>query len=285
MHPTFGPPLLQSAWSALSCSPRYPPRITYFSHSLHLSEKDAKLTLNFVLGSPLLIFCIFIRVFISKIRKKNFFSHSSQVWSTLHHQNHSWQSFTSIKSENGFFFCHDVSTNVSNIVFNSIIRYFICKLQNEFPLTAFVIITTGVFWEIRLFSEKRTVREKNHLVSRIVFVQTSHVFSFNITSAIQFLHIVLTTYVFHSWLPPMWNFTRQIRLFSEKRTSSEQNHSVSPLVFVFNITSVVLHPHQATRLSSSSMISSVFHICIIKMSVYLKHKIIRTHVVSIVQLM
>ena len=72
VHPTFGPPLLQSAWSALSCSPRYPPRITYFSHSLHLSEKDAKLTLNFVLGSPLLIFCIFIWVFICKIRKKTF---------------------------------------------------------------------------------------------------------------------------------------------------------------------------------------------------------------------
>ena len=28
--------------SALSCSPRYPPRIAYFSHSLHLSEKDTK---------------------------------------------------------------------------------------------------------------------------------------------------------------------------------------------------------------------------------------------------
>ena len=38
-----------------------------------------------------------------------------------------------------------------------------CLTQFEFPLTAFVMITTGVFWEIRLFSEKRTVREKNHL--------------------------------------------------------------------------------------------------------------------------
>jgi len=159
-----------------------------------------------------------------------------------------------------------------------------CLTQFEFPLTAFVIITTGVFWEIRLFSEKRTSSEQNHLWAESCSCKRHTFFSFNITSAIQFLHIVLTTYVFHSWLPPMWNFTRQIRLFSEKRTSSEQNHSVSPLVFVFNITSAVLHPHQATRFSSSSMISSVFHICITKMSVYLKQEIIRTHVVSIVQL-
>ena len=59
--------------SSLSRPPGYTPRIAYFSHSLHLSEKDAKLTLNFVLGSPLLIFCIFIWVFICKIRKKTFF--------------------------------------------------------------------------------------------------------------------------------------------------------------------------------------------------------------------
>ena len=38
-----------------------------------------------------------------------------------------------------------------------------CFSQFEFPLTAFVIITTGVFWEIRLFSEKRTSSEQNHL--------------------------------------------------------------------------------------------------------------------------
>ena len=33
-----------SACSALPCSPRYPPRIVYFSHSLHLSEKEPKLS-------------------------------------------------------------------------------------------------------------------------------------------------------------------------------------------------------------------------------------------------
>ena len=55
-------------------------------------------------------------------------------------------------------------------------------------------------------------------------------------------------------------------------------------MFLISLQLFTLHPHQATRFSSSSMISSVFHIYITKMSVYLKHKIIRTHVVSIVQL-
>ena len=36
--------------SALSCSPRYPPRIACFSHSLHLSEEDTNLLLNFIPG-------------------------------------------------------------------------------------------------------------------------------------------------------------------------------------------------------------------------------------------
>ena len=43
-------PQLRASCSALSCSPRYPPRIACFSHSLHLSEKDTNLLLNFIPG-------------------------------------------------------------------------------------------------------------------------------------------------------------------------------------------------------------------------------------------
>ena len=73
---------------------------------------------------------------------------------------------------------------------------------------------------------------------------------------------------------------RRITLWARSCSCKRHTFLISLQVFTH-----FLHPHQATRFSSSSMISSVFHICITKMSIYLKHKIIRTHVVSIVRVL
>ena len=82
--------LLPSACSALSCSPRYPPRIAYFSHSLHLSEKHL---LNFVLSSPLINILYGYMSFHLSNQKCFFFLHILYKFnfvSSIHHQNHSW---------------------------------------------------------------------------------------------------------------------------------------------------------------------------------------------------
>ena len=122
--------LLPSSCSALSCSPRYRPRIAYFSHSLHLSEKHL---LIFILSSPLInILYGYMSFHLSN--QKCFFFHILYKFnfvSSIHHQNHCHHLFSSIKSKNRFLFSHNFHNvchpnefshiRFRNIVLNSIL--------------------------------------------------------------------------------------------------------------------------------------------------------------------
>ena len=124
--------LLPSSCSALSCSPRYPPRIAYFSHSLHLSEKHL---LNFVLSSPLINILYGYMSFHLSNQKCFFFTFftSSTLWVPyiIRIIPGCHDLFSSIKSKNGFLFSHNFHNvchphefshiRFRNIVFNSIL--------------------------------------------------------------------------------------------------------------------------------------------------------------------
>ena len=147
-----------STCSALPCCPRYPSRIAYFSHSLHLSDKEPKLStqlrLRLTTCFKLVIFqysawLSIIWVFICKFKNK-YFSHffkSSTLWVTY------IMTYVFIPG------CHDYPSLV-----------FICKIQNGFFFK--ISSTSWVLISVHQTSSP-TLREHIRMLRPFVFAKIS----------------------------------------------------------------------------------------------------------------